>query len=411
MCCTDRSGVEKPPHTFTLPHYDRSRYVNSSISNSLPIPPKYVTEHIEITRPQLRSNMAIVIQSSLNRCCLSVELNFSMTRRSIAIFGWLSAMSICLSPYQLLAETLKVSVNSTPAAYEDDKIKITAQDCSRKLQDLVCQATFISKNADRAIYLNGGNIRLVDFEGNEYRPSSIKLANIVSENNLVGTELVENVPFKAVFVFGKVATTVNKFALLQIPLGGGLSGTAKFRNVDVVDANPPKSTKTATTTSPKTGTTSADLSTNDLALICPDNTKILYRAASKSYLMYICGGKNPTHYVGLAKDGSQGITLRLRYYDRTRFSADNGAVIYQEKIQVLQSLPVNTTVEATPAKVQPKKTPAVETTPPKVQPKKTPAVVEPKPLNKKSPSAVGSSTGTSTTPSKIKRRVQTNEEN
>ncbi len=394
------------------------------MSNSLPIRPKYVTEHIEITRPQLRSNMAIVIQSSLNRCCLSVELNFSMTRRSIAIFGWLSAMSICLSPYQLLAETLKVSVNSTPAAYEDDKIKITAQDCSRKLQDLVCQVTFISKNADRAIYLNGGNIRLVDFEGNEYRPSSIKLANIVSENNLVGTELVENVPFKAVFVFGKVATTVNKFALLQIPLGGGLSGTAKFRNVDVADANPPKSTKTATTTPPKTATTSSDIGPNDLALICPDNTKILYRAASKSYLMYICGGKNPTHYVGLAKDGSQGITLRLRYYDRTRFSADNGAtnytiaankliisksgeVIYQEKIQVLQSLPVNTTVEATPAKVQPKKTPAVEAAPPKVQPKKTPTVEttppksqpkkattpsEPKPPNKKNPSSVGSST-------------------
>ncbi len=367
-----------------------------------------------------------------------------MNRRSIAIFGWLSGMSICLSPHQLLAQPFKVSVSSTPTAYEDDKIKITAQDCSRKLQDLVCQATFTSKNADRAIYLNGGNIRLVDFDGNEYRPSSIKLANLVSENNLVGTELVENIPFKAIFVFGKVPTTVNKFALLQIPLGGGLSGTAKFRNIDVVDSTPAKSTKTATTTPPKT-TASSEVSNNDLALVCPDNTKILYRAASKSYLMYICGGKNPTHYVGLAKDGSQGITLRLRYYDRTRFSADNGAtnytiaankliitksgeLIYQEKIEVLQSLPVNTTVEATPAKVQPKKattveaaptkvqpkkTTAVETTPAKVQPKKATAVPEPKPPVKKPTSSVGNTTskqlGTNTTPSKIRRRVEPNQ--
>jgi hypothetical protein len=354
-----------------------------------------------------------------------------MNRRSIAIFGWLSVASICLSPHQLLAQPFKVSVSSTPTAYEDDKIKITAQDCSRKLQDLVCQATFTSKGGDRAIYLNGGNIRLVDFDGNEYRPSSIKLANLVSENNVVGTELVESVPFKAIFAFGKVPTSVTKFALLQIPLGGGLSGIAKFRNVEVVDSTPAKPIKTpttATTTPSKTTTLSSDVST-ELALVCPDNTKILYRAVSKSYLMYICGGKNPTHYVGLAKDGSQGITLRLRYYDRTRFSADNGAtnytiaankliitksgeMIYQEKIEVLQSLPIKPTVEATPTKVQPKKTTAVEATPAKVQTKKAPTVLEPKPPVKKPTSAVNNSTGkqlgTNTTPSTIKRRVETN---
>jgi hypothetical protein len=367
-----------------------------------------------------------------------------MNRRSIAIFGWLSAASICLSPHQLLAQPFKVSVNSTPTAYEDDKIKVTAQDCSRKLQDLVCQVTFTSKGGDRAIYLNGGNIRLVDFDGNEYRPSSIKLANLVSENNVVGTELVESIPFKATFLFGKVPTTVNKFALIQIPLGGGLSGIAKFRNVEVVDSTPAKPTKTPTTaptTPPKTATVGPDLSSSELALICPDNTKILYRAASKSYLMYICGGNNPTHYVGLAKDGSQGITLRLRYYDRTRFSADNGAtnytiaankliitksgeLLYQENIQVLQSLPIKPpvdkvqpkkapTVEATPTKVQPKKSSAVETAPTKAQPKKAAAVPEPKPPVKKPTSAVSNSTskplGTNPNPSRIKRRVEPNQ--
>jgi hypothetical protein len=360
-----------------------------------------------------------------------------MTRRSIAIFGWLSAVSICLSPHQLLAETKKVAVTNTPTTYEDDKIKVVIQDCSRKLQDTICQVTLTSKNGERAIFLNGNNIRLVDMEGNEYRPSSLKLANLVSENNSVGTELVESVPVKASFVFGKIPTNTTKFALLQIPLGGGLTGIAKFRSITVVDPNaakptkiavttpvkttatsPPKTTTTTTTTStPKTPigiTRTEPSSSNELSLVCPDNTKILYRAVSKSYLMYICGGKNPTHYVGLAKDGSQGITLRLRYYDRTQFSADNGVtnytiannkliiskntkVVYQEKIQVLQSLPGVATAEETPPK-KTKKIVTVEEPKPKERLKKATPEVSTSTI-KKSPPANGVK--------KIRRRLPT----
>jgi hypothetical protein len=346
-----------------------------------------------------------------------------MTRRSIAIFGWLSVVSICLFPHQVLAETKKVAVTNTPTVYEDEKIKIVLQDCSRKLQDTICQTTLTSKNGERAIYLNGNNIRLVDMEGNEYHPSSLKLANLVSENNSIGTELVESVPVKASFIFGKIPTNTTKFALLQIPLGGGLTGIAKFRNIIVVDPNAPKPTKTAATTPAKTTattptkttTSSIEPTSNELSLVCPDNTKILYRAVSKSYLVYICGGKNPTHYVGLAKDGSQGITLRLRYYDRTQFSADNGVtnytiannkliiskntkVVYQEKIQVLQPLPGVSTTEETP----PKKT------------KKLATSEEPKPkqkLKKAAPevstSTVKKTTNTTTVKPKIRRRVTT----
>jgi hypothetical protein len=346
-----------------------------------------------------------------------------MTRRSIAIFGWLSAVSICLFPHQVLAETKKVVVTNTPTVYEDEKIKIVLQDCSRKLQDTTCQATLTSKNGERAIYLNGNNIRLVDMEGNEYRPTSLKLANLLSENNSIGTELVESVPVKAVFIFGKIPTNTTKFALLQIPLGGGLTGIAKFRNIIVVDPNAPKPTKTVATTPakttatnpPKTTTTSTESTSNELSLVCPDNTKILYRAVSKNYLVYICGGKNPTHYVGLAKDGSQGITLRLRYYDRTQFSADNGVtnytiannkliiskntkVVYQEKIQVLQPLPgVATTEEITPNK--PKTAATSEEPKPKQKPKKaTPEV---------STSSTKKSPTTSKDKPKIRRRVTT----
>ncbi len=357
-----------------------------------------------------------------------------MTRRSIAIFGWLSAVSICLSPHQILAQTRKVVVTNTHTIYEDDKIKVVIQDCSRKLQDTICQTTLTSKNGERAIYLNGNNIRLVDMEGNEYRPSTLQLANLVSENNSIGTELVESVPVKASFVFPKIPTTTTKFALLQIPLGGGLTGIAKFRNITVVDPNAPKPTKTATvaTTPAKTPVTSPpktiariEPSSNELTLICPDNTKILYRAVSNSYLIYICGGKNPTHYVGLAKDGSQGITLRLRYYDRTQFSADNGLtnytiannkliisrnakVVYQEKIQVLQSLPgVAIAEETTPKK--PKKLATVEEPKPKL--KKAPPEVGTSTIKKSppevSPSTTKNNTTTSGTKSKIRRRVPT----
>ncbi len=350
-----------------------------------------------------------------------------MTRRSIAIFGWLSAVSICLSPHQVLAEMQKVAVTNTPTKYEDDKIKVVIQDCSRKLQDTICQATLTSKNGERAIFLNGNNIRLVDMEGNEYRPSSLKLANLVSENNSIGTELVESVPVKASFVFGKVPANTTKFALLQIPLGGGLTGIAKFRNITIVDPNAPKPTKTATTTTTTTTTTPKTIATsppkttsriepsNELSLVCPDNTKILYRAVSKSYLMYICGGKNPTHYVGLAKDGSQGITLRLRYYDRTQFSADNGVtnytiannrliiskntkVVYQEKIQVLQPLPGVAVAEETPAK-KPRKIVTVEEAKPKEKPKKTNPEVSTSTI-KKPPTTTG-------VKSQIRRRLPT----
>jgi hypothetical protein len=110
----------------------------------------------------------------------------------------------------------------------------------------------------------------------------------------------------------------------------------------------------------------------DNTSVCPDNTKVMYRATSRDYLLYICGAKNPTHYVGLAKDGTQGITLRLRYYDRSQFSADNGdvnytiaanrlvirnknKVVFQDKIQVLQALPGTTVVEEIVPKSKSKK--------------------------------------------------------
>jgi hypothetical protein len=312
----------------------------------------------------------------------------SMNAKSLVRIGWCGLLSICLSPTQLSAQVPTKIVKNNSTTYEDDRIKVTIQDCSRKLQDLVCKAILTSKASDRTIDLNGSNIKLIDFEGNEYYPSSLRLANRVSENNSIRAELVENIPFKASFIFTKIPANITQVALFQIPFSGGINTTAKFRNFEILSPQTTAVKPTKKTTAINSSANSATEPNTDNNLICPDRTKILYRAASKSYLVYICGVKNPTHYVAFSKDGTQGITLRLRYYDRTQFSADNGEtnytisanrlvirkdskIVYQEKIQVLQSLPGATASENTATKTKIKKNSRLESSDTEQKPSST----------------------------------------
>jgi hypothetical protein len=316
-----------------------------------------------------------------------------MTNHSIVKVCLFGLLSTYLFPSKLIAQGLPGTIKS----YEDDRIKVVVQDCSRKQQDLLCQATLMSKSSDRTVELNGSTIKIVDAEGNEYYPSNLRIANRTSENNSIKTDLIENVPFKATFTFSKVPASLTQIVLLQVPLGATIGSAAKFRNFSIVDSRfvrevstspenlrqrssaPPSDGRNTTTPKPvktsiaPTKSTNSDSETNiENISVCPDNTKILYRATSKSYLLYICGTKNPTHYVGMSKDSTQGITLRLRYFDRTQFSADNGdtnytiaanrlvirkdnKVIYQEKIQVLQALPGTTIAEETIPQSKPRK--------------------------------------------------------
>ncbi len=292
---------------------------------------------------------------------------------------WCGFLSVWLYPHQILAQVTNGNIRSNPVTYEDDRIKIVVQECNRKSPGLICQAVLTSKNSDRTVDLNGNNIKLVDFEGNEYYPTTLRVGNRTSENNSIRTELIENIPFKASFIFGKIPANLTQIALLQIPLSGTINATAKFRNIATIPLIN-NADGTAKPTKPPIVTTSSKKIdpevSSDNSSICPDHTKILYRATSKSYLMYICGAKNPTHYVGFSKDGTQGITLRLRYYDRTRFSADNGEtnymiavdrliirkdskIIYQEKIEVLQPLAGTIAAEEAVPKRKPKKNPPV----------------------------------------------------
>ncbi len=339
-----------------------------------------------------------------------------MTTKLIVSIGLLSLMSSCLYPNQLLAQLPSKTVQSNPSVYEDDRIKVVVQDCTRKLQDIVCKAILTSKSSDRLIDINGNTIKLVDLEGNEYYPTSIRLANRSSENNSIKTELIENIPFKASFVFGKVPVTLTQVALLQIPLTGGVSANAKFRNVAIIDRTSTPSggsrnnstvkavnVPVASSVAPsKSAGVNREANTANTS-VCPDNTKVMYRATSRDYLLYICGAKNPTHYVGLAKDGTQGITLRLRYYDRTQFSADNGdtnytiaanrlvirknnKVIFQDRIQVLQALTGIATEKEPTSTSKPKKNsqPAASTNN-KIQ--KSSSTIQPVPKVKRQPAA------------------------
>jgi hypothetical protein len=297
-----------------------------------------------------------------------------MIAKSIGKIVWCGLLSICLNTFPSAAQVPTGNAKSNSTTYEDDRIKVVIQECARKLQNLTCQAIFTSKSSDRTIELNGNNIKLVDFEGNEYYPTSLRLGNRVSENNLIKTELIENIPFKASLVFAQIPLKLNQIALLQVPLplSGGINTTAKFRNFTVGTSSNVASKPIETQPSTSSAANISPEVSSDNSLICPEKTKILYRAISKSYLIYICGGKIPTHYVGIAKDGSQGITLRLRYYDRTRFSADNdetnytistnqliisknNKIIDREKIQVLQALPGTIATEDPTSKNKPKK--------------------------------------------------------
>jgi hypothetical protein len=282
----------------------------------------------------------------------------------IALLGSLTLLSLPLPQLSALAQSPSNNIiRDNSNIYDSDRLKFVIQTCNRKQEDIICQGTIASKVTDRAIEFNLSNIKLIDFEGNEYYPNSLRLANRSIDSNSLKTELVVNINVKTTIVFPKVPPSVNKIALLNIPLELEQDNAiAKFRNLSIlstnsIDKNQPKSSSTAVKPTVKTN--------NDANLICPETSKILYRAASKDNLLFICGAKNPAYFVTQSKDGTQGMTLRLRSYDKKSFSADNGAtnyaiagvrftitrngkVVSQEKISILQPLTGSTATNPTP---------------------------------------------------------------
>lgn len=55
---------------------------------------------------------------------------------------------------------------------------------------------------------------------------------------------------------------------------------------------------------------------------------LFVEAETRNFNLYICGGDYPAYYVGIAKNGSGGITLPLSNYSRDRFVARNRDTTY-----------------------------------------------------------------------------------
>jgi hypothetical protein len=284
---------------------------------------------------------------------------------SIGIMG--SSIAL-ISPVLALTQAEK----NTSATYEDDRLKVTVKGCDRQQQELICQAILTSKNGERQISLTSDTIKLVDFEGNEFYPNNITIANR-SHPKQLDAELVENATFRASISFINVPKNITKFALFQMPLGNN-NAIAKFRNLAlgraIVQTKPSDNNNSPTTTAAKSPSPST---TNNL---CPNNTKVVYRAATNQRLLYICGKNQPTHYVSTDKDGNEKLVLTLQSHGKNRFVAEkestryvingnrfsiaqNERVVLQEKLEVLSTQPKPTvTNNQTPTKRKPVTAPA-----------------------------------------------------
>jgi hypothetical protein len=303
-----------------------------------------------------------------------------MNTATTQIVGLISIVSIVNLAGMAIAQTEKANLGT----FEDDRIKIVLQDCTHKQAELICQAILTSKNGDRAIELSSDTIKLVDVDGNEYYPNNLRIANRTNPKK-IQTELVENASFRTSITFSKVPTSVTKFALLQLPLGSSLNLVAKFRNLSLTATNDVAQTpKAKPQSSPVAVNNPANTNSNSNseAAICPENTKVLYRAASSTRSLYICGSKKPTHYVSTPKDGKETTTVKLLSYDKNYFVAESGAtryvivgsrfaitkserVVAQEKIEILQPLvktATNNPSNETPKKPSPQPKPKVTTT-------------------------------------------------
>jgi hypothetical protein len=61
---------------------------------------------------------------------------------------------------------------------------------------------------------------------------------------------------------------------------------------------------------------------------CPKDMKAFVSAETDNFLLYICGIKNPTNYVGIAKNGGASTILPLMGGHKDQFVAKNGSYTY-----------------------------------------------------------------------------------
>jgi hypothetical protein len=209
---------------------------------------------------------------------------------------------------------------------EQDNYRFKLQNCKYKSDRVTCEflITNLIGSENRHFALRGG--RIIDLSGEEYRSDSlVQLGQRKSQQGVVGTDLIPNVPLKGYVLFLKVPRSVTKLAVLEIEyyanrgIGEGYGeGKVKFNNITIGGVS-----KT-TSELPTESNTSDTASTST----CTDGEKTFLAAETNNFEIAICGKNKPTHYIGKSKQGGSSIKLPLSAASRDRYIAKNGNVNY-----------------------------------------------------------------------------------
>lgn len=105
--------------------------------------------------------------------------------------------------------------------------------CARKMKIVSCTFS-LSSNVDQAYGSNMLNSRMVDSEGNEYRPSRLQIGkNIAGSNGSINMNLVKDIKYKAIIDIAEVPTSTPYISLLEIHVA--YNGVFKFRNIPIIN--------------------------------------------------------------------------------------------------------------------------------------------------------------------------------
>jgi hypothetical protein len=151
---------------------------------------------------------------------------------SFAIFSsWLSpAFAIYNSPSKIVEARDKVN-----------GFKFEVKNCKREEEKVICLGSVESTKGDTSLWLRADGTQLIDSDGNQVKPTYMKLGSSDPYFTSLGTahnDLTKDVPMNFVLSFIKQPDTSNKISLLRISLmtPGGNYFAAKLRNINISQA-------------------------------------------------------------------------------------------------------------------------------------------------------------------------------
>ena len=171
----------------------------------------------------------------------------------IGLFSKLSSTPIAIDQENPTLESPKTSSDSSrsqpnntlPKRANLNTVKVgdltaTLQGCQRFDKELICSVLLTNtKASSKLIVFNNyqsyndyplERIRILDFDGNEYTSEKVQVGNLESEN-VVQTQMIEDVGIRIVANFPEVPPETQKLAAIEIPLK--LSHNY-YTNIDVI---------------------------------------------------------------------------------------------------------------------------------------------------------------------------------